>query len=129
MSYDAKTAAQPLTGGEMDVIILQEREQRHMIGNGKLKGFHIMPSEEYCELRDMYTAIRDSNEQLIHLLSTAAGCPYDYFTEIFYKKNDDPNLPDWYFKVCKADRFTCKRNSKTICECWSRFAREGEENT
>lgn len=54
MSYDAEVAKRPLTGEAYDILILQERGQRHMIGDGELTGFYIMPSEEYCELRDTY---------------------------------------------------------------------------
>lgn len=46
MSYNAEVAKRPLTGEAYDILILQEREQRHMIGDGELTGFYVMPSEE-----------------------------------------------------------------------------------
>lgn len=64
MSYDAEIAKRPLTGEAYDVLILQEREQRHMIGDGELTGFYIMPSEEYCELRDTYKKLIEEREAM-----------------------------------------------------------------
>ena len=58
MSYDAEIAKKPLTGGEYDIIILQEREQRHIIGEGDFEGYHIMPNDEYCELRIQVEALK-----------------------------------------------------------------------
>lgn len=57
MSYNAETANKPLTGETFDRLILSEREQRHIIGDGDLRGYHIMPAAEYCELRDMYVKL------------------------------------------------------------------------
>lgn len=64
MSYNAEVAKKPLTGEAYDLLILQEREQRHMIGNRELKGFHIMPSKEYCELRDVYKKLIEEREAM-----------------------------------------------------------------
>lgn len=49
------------------------------------------------------------------------GCPYDHYTNVFYKNSHDPNLPNWYFDICSANRFKCKKDDKTIKKCWIRF--------
>lgn len=54
MSHDAEWAAEPLTGEASDLLILQEREQRCLIGvNGRTDRM-IIPTTHFCELRDMY---------------------------------------------------------------------------
>jgi hypothetical protein len=50
MSYDKEKALRPLDLTEKDAITLNEREQKHSIG----EGMHTMPSSEYVELRDKY---------------------------------------------------------------------------
>lgn len=54
MSYDKEIAQRPLTGTEEDIVILQEREQRHIIGEGEYSGYLIIPENEYPELQDKY---------------------------------------------------------------------------
>jgi hypothetical protein len=53
VSYDKVIAERKLDGSEMDIITLQEREQRHQIDTG----YHVMPGHEYVELRDAYIKI------------------------------------------------------------------------
>lgn len=95
MSYDRETAEKPLTGETFDILILQEREQQHLIGRKHMKGYVTMPAAEYCELRDMYKRLvqeRDGNpeepgemsiEQAIAILnpktSRAALYAYQYY--------------------------------------------------
>lgn len=62
MSYDAETAKKPLTGERYDILILQEREQRHVMGTGAYAGRCILPSAEYCELRDMYKKLVEERD-------------------------------------------------------------------
>lgn len=62
MSYNAETAKKPLTGERYDIVILQEREQRHVMGTGKFAGRCIMPSAEYCELRDIYKKLVEERD-------------------------------------------------------------------
>ncbi len=68
--------------------------------------------------------LESENEMILEILSHAAGCPYDFYTKKFYDGKDDPNLPAWYFTVCNGDRFTCKRDSERICQCWKRIVEE-----
>jgi ABC-type uncharacterized transport system ATPase subunit len=51
MSYDKEAAERKLDFSEMDIITLQEREQRLEIDG---KGNTIMPSDQYMEIRDKY---------------------------------------------------------------------------
>jgi hypothetical protein len=72
MSYDAEMAKRPLTGGELDEIILQEREQKHWLicepeyGNIHLHG---MPGAEYCELRDKYVEMVDKLDRIREIIT------------------------------------------------------------
>lgn len=65
-------------------------------------------------------------EALAEQLEMLVGCPFDCYTDKFYKDNSDPNLPDWYFAICKADKFTCKRDEDTVCACWLEFCKRLE---
>lgn len=51
MSSDQNIIDMPLTFENFDEIILNEREQKHLITSD---GMHVMPSLEYIELRDAY---------------------------------------------------------------------------
>ena len=54
MSYDKEIAERHLEFGELDEIILNEREQKHILMDGEYGNLHAMPSTEYVELRDKY---------------------------------------------------------------------------
>lgn len=54
MSYDDEWAEKPLTGEASDLLILQEREQRYLIGVNGHTDRMIVPTKHFCELRDMY---------------------------------------------------------------------------
>lgn len=57
MSYDAEWAKKPLTGEVTDLMILQEREQRYLIGVNGRRDQMIIPTAHFCELRDMYKSL------------------------------------------------------------------------
>lgn len=64
-------------------------------------------------------------QDLLNLVVDYIGCPYDHFTDRFCKGHDDPNLPDWYFKLCGSEnRFACKKTEDIIAACWLRFIKE-----
>ena len=54
MSYDKEIAERKLDFGEYDELILQEREQKHILIDGEFGSLYAMPSKEYVELRDKY---------------------------------------------------------------------------
>ncbi len=93
MSYDANVAKEELTLCERDELILFEREQKHTL----LNGFHIMPSEEYIELRDKYI---DAVKLLI-----GGNCDQCVFRERMLEQYKDPddaekNLENEFCSIC-----------------------------
>lgn len=64
-------------------------------------------------------------ENLLGYIAESFGCPYRHFTDLFYKHSRDPNLPDWYFKLCGGEsNFTCQKTDEIIKNCWARFFEE-----
>lgn len=93
MGYDANFAKKPLTLEEADELIIMEREQKHIIKNG----YHIMPSEEYIELRDKYI---DAVKLLI-----GGNCDQCVFRERMLEQYKDPddaekNLEYEFCSIC-----------------------------
>ena len=93
MGYDANFAKKPLTLEEADELIIMEREQKHIIKNG----YHIMPSEEYIELRDRYI---DAVKLLI-----GGNCDQCVFRERMLEQYKDPddaekNLENEFCSIC-----------------------------
>lgn len=62
MNYDAEVAAKPLTGNRYDLLILQEREQRLLIGANGRRNSIVIPAAQYCELSDMYKKLLRERE-------------------------------------------------------------------
>lgn len=57
MAYNAEWAEKPLTGEASDLLILQEREQRYLVGVNGRRDQMIIPTAHFCELRDMYKGL------------------------------------------------------------------------
>lgn len=57
MSYSAEWAEKPLTGEASDLLILQEREQRYLVGVNGHTDRMIIPTKDFCELREMYKSL------------------------------------------------------------------------
>ena len=64
MSYDAEVAEKPLTGNKYDLLILQEREQRLLIGANGRRNSIVIPAAQYCELRDAYKKLIEEREAM-----------------------------------------------------------------
>lgn len=57
MSYSAEWAEKPLTGEVSDLLILQEREQRYLVGVNGHTDRMIISTKDFCELREMYKSL------------------------------------------------------------------------
>ncbi len=57
MSHSAERAEKPLTGEASDLLILQEREQRYLVGVNGHTDRMIIPTKDFCELREMYKSM------------------------------------------------------------------------